>query len=160
MNLLIRSAFIIVAIIAVVAAVLLMSTGSREDPSVEPQQKSQQETTTMPNDTIKDTTEYPDRPLSLPPGHARVEITITDIQNGQLTAEVHRVIGHGSSTKPVSSGKQLNISADTYLKNSSVDTTALKGKRLKATISMRRNLSLKETAESAEWVLVKLAEYH
>lgn len=161
MNLLIRSAFIIVAIIVVVAAVILMFTDSQNDASVEPEQKIQPKTNTLfPGDTIKDTTEKPDRPLSLSPGHAQVEMTITEIQDGQLTAEVHRVLGYGSSTKPVASGKQLNITADTYLKNRSVDTTALKGKRLEATISMRRNLSLKETAESTEWVLVKLGNYH
>lgn len=161
MKLLIRSAFIIIAIAAVIAAILLVFSETEEKSAVEPTPAPTDSTVhpeDIPGDTTKDTNEKPVRPKqSLPPGHARVEITITEIDNGIMTAVIHRVLGYGSSTKPIASGQQLSINAATYLKNTSTDTAEIKKERRLGIVSMRQTPDLGDSGGGTEWVLVKLA---
>lgn len=161
MKLLVRSAFIIILIAAVFAAVFLMLSDSQENSAAEPE-LTPADSSVQPADTLDDTTadtvEKPVRPQqSLPPGHARIEISITELENGNVTAVIHQVLGYGSSTKPLASGQELSINAATYFKNTSIDTAGLKDQRRMATVSMRQTPAIGEKDGGTEWVLVKLA---
>lgn len=155
MKLIIRAAFIIIAIAVIIAVILMISTGSQDESSDRPEKTVPQDSIVRPEnaDTLPDTVRGPDRPLPLPPGHARLVITIKEISEGRMTAEVHRVLGYGSSTKPIAAGQELSIDAGTYLQNSETDTADLAGSRREATVSMQQQLSLGEEKQGTEWVL-------